>query len=226
MKKKLKAVYTVEATLTVPMFVMVILCAAMAFKIFSSFSYAQSLSTFTASGLADKLIVYTPCGMNELMCVSVGRTGDGAIPDEKSAEVFYDMITTDFSHSYSTLETQDERYYANAYQSIYDADSYNDAWKTVNGKYSQFYKDNANMDKDDCEEYLRYSFDRLLKEQSGLSRFSSVSVNCKGAKTWMQGDLLMVRFEIEYTLELPFSVFGKESIPSEDTLTISIAARE
>ena len=219
--KKLKAIYTVEATLTVPMFIIAVLSLSLVFKLFGTFSYGESVVTLTAEQLSDKIAVYSSLGLNELLYNSLEREDDGILPDAGEADEFYNMLTADYRmNSWNKQYPDDERYYDNCYYSINDEELFTLAYNDMSSMYKSFEQKSRLMDKTDCEEYLRYTFNKLMIEEMGLDEFSDIKPECVGVSVFTKEDMVLATFSLEYRIDLPFSVFGREYIKSDDEITV------
>ena len=225
MKKRLKAIYTVEASLTVPVFIVVILSVTMVFKMLSSLSYAESLSVFSAKSISDKLTLYLPYGICDAFYDASIKSDDGILPTQQQLDGFYNMLNVDYKLSKDKPETDDERYDSNFSFSSYDELLYADAYTEMKKLADEFITENSDMDKNDCQEYFRYAYDKYLKEKSGLSKYNSLKIECTKATIEQIDNILVVNFTLRYDLKLPFGVVGKNSISSEDNITVPVYKR-
>lgn len=207
--KKLKGVYTVEATLTVPIFVIVVLTATMLFKLVSMMSYAESMTYLTLNDFEEKIYVYNSYELRDFLFDSLENTKEEIDIDLEQGEDFYNLITKDFNKGVN--------YYSQSKEDLYSNVNMN-----LSSLLEDFKKENENMSKEECEEVLRYTFDRLLKENNKYCKNENLTMSCIDATAKKDGDMFEVTFRVKYGVKLPFALLGRNSVSTTEKITVAM----
>lgn len=209
MNKKLRGVYTIEATLTVPIFVITVLTATLLFKLISTFSYAESLSTLAVNDLNKKFMAYSSYELGEFLYSCLDNETAENCANAESSEKFYDLITTDFRENRYYLKVSKEDFYSMA----------NDQ---MSENVREFILQNPNMGRAECEEHLRFTFDRILKNLNSQCKNENLKLSCVKAQAEQNGDIFQVTFSVKVEVALPFGILGRNTISSDDEICIPL----